>query len=451
MLSVINVFTLSDTQLQSDEKNNSFHRIDADVNSDVSDESDIESELNVSNMSDRSRRSMWNDTTILNSTLASKAPSIISTNRSFYRKPFTASTQSINSIRTIPNKNTSFGSVRDLRDNRLDLSLREQLNRSAFTMASPASNFVNRKQCLTPLSGNFSHTDYADTTIRCSSRNSNYEIPDDVESGITQLSISGLGEKQMTYGKQAGIFGSPEQIRDSLRYRKPIISPSRLSMNENHLSVNQSSWLAGGYWNNTSPQKKCMLQQNQLKCGQKVVAEVFPLMSRTSSHSSGFESMQNSTNNNSRENSLCDERDLEKTSLFDDSLPMNQSAISIVKPQPQRKFDRSSMNGVSSLSIDYNYKQRQSPRNFDFKSIQNKKLMPTFLVKSHSLDHHSHHPSSTSQMPLQFQNNADKFGINEQLAMNFDSFTKFNKDLPFQSFQRGSLIKLHDNATTDKN
>lgn len=122
-----------------------------------------------------------------------------------------------------------------------------------------------------------------------------YDVPEDFQSGITQLNISDSAK----YGclrPQASFdsFVAPPQSFASfevppLRYRShsSIIGPSRL---QNHPTENTTSWIAGGYWNaTTSPTKR-----TASAAATSFIAPNPHLTSRTSSQSSGFESRESS-------------------------------------------------------------------------------------------------------------------------------------------------------------
>lgn len=419
-LSFVNIASITRKEVQPDKINTSFHRLDSESNSDISD-SDVESELDTSLRSNSSAgTNHWNKTHILNSTIASSAASIASNASLIRQRPFTASTQSLCSLRAPPNKNTSFGSVREFK--RCNQMENDKFNQSAFVTSS--QNQLNRSQYIPS-------QNYADTeaTLRCMSRNSLYDVPDDFESGITQLSISGIGGRHVNYRKQTRIFGSSDRIRDSLQ--KSVLAPSRLNANEH--AHHQSSWLAGGYWNNTSPQKRCNSQMNRTE--QSVVTkafDVFPMISRTSSHSSGFESMRNSTN--SRENSLCDDNEADRTFLF-----CEPAEPVLLKPQPKRSTIHSTfspVNGINSLSI-------ETDQTALFRSIASS---PS--VQSQKSLHSLTLPTSNflRQTPVSFSNftNNSTIANHEQMK---SVGNLFSKEPVMPPFQRGSLIKL--NMTTD--
>lgn len=425
MLSIINFFKLPNKQIKLDaDKNSSFHRIDSEMNSDVSDESEIESEINLSlqsNLSSGSKRSIWNETKVLNSTIASRAPSVYSTN-SLRQRPFVVSSQSIASTKPASDMNSSFGSDNFYRPNQMNLT-RDRFNTSQRSfMTSP--NIYNRNQCQSTMSLHSLNKTYnkAEASLRSVSRNSFYDVPNDFESGITQLSISGMGNKN-----QLRTFASQDMFNNTMSHRKSIISPSRLSLNESHHSVNQSSWLAGGYWNSTSPQKKTNLHSNDIRSEQHAVPkDVFPMISRTSSKSSGFES---------RENSLCDDTEIDRTFLFCEPASLTQStemSNGLIKPLPQKPL--STFNGLDGS----NYQQ-------SIVSRPTSSLFTTGMEKNSMLSH------SFDQFSLRQPKLSSNYHNNSlhPVISNTKQFNRINTDLSMPSFQRGSLIKLQNQTTMD--
>lgn len=447
LLSLVNAFTVTKKGAKTDDANSSFHRLESESNSDVS-ESEAESELETSLRSTSStgsgRRFGWNKTQILNSTISSNSPSIISNGGALRQRPFTASTQSLSNFHSATNKiNTSFGSECNFkRTNPTDIPHSKFIaNQSAFEPPSQ-QNQLNRSQ----FRSQPQHQSDADTelTLRCMSRNSLYDIPDDFESGITQLSISGIGGGHRNYRKQTRIFGSSDRIRESLQ--KSVLAPARFNGQENmQLHANQSSWLAGGYWNNsTSPQKRSVSQMSQHhpepSLATRTSYDVFPMMSRTSSHSSGFESMRNSTTNNSRENSLCGEVDNDRTFLFCEPQQM------VVKPQPQKSTIASgfgAVNGMNALSID------NDPAAM-FRSIATPSASS---VQSHNFNLPGPMPTrktADSWIPFSQQSRTSLPSRSPSIASHeqLNSLNNaFSNDLPMRPYQRGSLIKL--NTTND--
>lgn len=423
-LSFVNTFTPLNKEVAPDAKDTSFHRLESESNSDASD-SEVESELldtslrsNASSIG--SNRSMWEKTHVLNSTIASSSASIAShVSLLSQQRKFASSTQSLCSLRMAKNKkDTSFGSVRGFNGgNHMDfIQYKFNPNQTAFVTSS--QNQLNRSHCIPSRSQNYPDPDIIS---RCASRNSLYDVPDDFESGITQLSISGIGGRPVNYRKQTRIFGSSDRIRDSLQ--KSILAPSRLSVNEH---TNQSSWLAGGFWNNsTSPQKRSASQishsHNERNNGVTEAFEVLPIMSRTSSHSSGFESMKNSTNN-SRENSLCDDNDLDRTFLFCEPASVARASPAVIKPQPNRIMMNQTLDSVNEM----NTLSTGMDQTAFFKSIASPQLNKSGFNATATAPVEKFNQSLP---PVQFSN--EKFG------------NPFSKDFLTRPYQRGSLLKLN--------
>lgn len=409
--------------LPEDNKNASYHRID-DSGSEISDVSDLATDLDISNYSNRSKRSVWDNSALLNSTIASsKAPSIASGLHSLHRSTHNISRRSINGFATQSRGSPSFESARSFHLDQEGSVFGERMNNSAF--ASTRDNF-SRRSCMNPLSTTCSHADYADSTIRCSSRASMYEVPNDFERSISQVSISG-DDKQSR--RRAHAFGSSDQLRVPMPQRKPLICPSRLSINENAVGVNQS-WVAGGYWNNTSPHKKSAFELNHSRM-EHFAMETPLQISRTSSRSSGFESMPNSTVNNSRENSLCGDLEMDKTYVMGDRL-----TNAAVAPRLRHFNNSNAMHGISSLSI-AGHSNRSSAASVCNSSFGSQRR----LLAS----------STNSLQDFQIPTiSASKAQINEQLAKNFDNFISFTNTMPMHSFQRGSLIKLNNCTNEEK-
>lgn len=167
-----------------------------------------------------------------------------------------------------------------------------------------------------------------------------YDVPDEFHSGLTQLNIrdtrypadnrSGLPHHVLlgsTVGvapqqQQQQLYGSFDQLARSTTTSRPpsIIGPARLrapsTIHESTSVVGSPSrtspsWLAGGYWSGQrSPQKRAgtattfrsatAASQAPIVVAAAVGVPQVPLMSRTSSQSSGFESR----DNDSRESSV---------------------------------------------------------------------------------------------------------------------------------------------------
>lgn len=137
-----------------------------------------------------------------------------------------------------------------------------------------------------------------DNIYRASSVNNFYDVPEDFQSGITQLNINdkyvaGLRPQTSFDSFVAPTQSSPFVPFDTsqsqpLRYRRShtsIIGPSRLQ----HSAEHTTSWIAGGYWNNgLSPTKRTAAATTP------IIAPSPPFVTRNSSQSSGFESRESS-------------------------------------------------------------------------------------------------------------------------------------------------------------
>lgn len=261
--------TTSTNNGETESKNSSFHRIYSECGSDVSDESDAESELNTSLQSNRSFRTIRSERPLLqssNSTLntsfVSQAPSMFSTSTYAVKRPHRTSMNNLlqaNCFASDSIRASHMDSSRDLYD---EQSVHSSLVGSTF------NQFGNRPESLTSVAGSenqFYAGDVATFADRCSSRFSLNDSPDEFQSGITQLSISGVAKNRKSYRNISGNQTSESTAPLKFRQRKTLLLPARLSYHESNqqddsMSAIQSSWLAGGYWNNTtSPKKK---QQN---------------------------------------------------------------------------------------------------------------------------------------------------------------------------------------------
>lgn len=439
ILSLVNFIILPKKQFESNSKQNtSFHRIDSEMLSDASDDSDVESELNTSlrsNVSSFGKRS-WNETKLHNSTLSSDSPSLYSHSLLPHRS-YAASTQSIASLKQPPAMNASFAQDRSFHGgSHMDLAYK-RVN-SPQTPFNQTEYFPER-QCSSRMSFpamNKTFTNGVDS-FRSPSQNSLYDIPNDFENGITRMNISGLGNKQFNMNKPSGhVFGSSDAFGDILRHRKSVLTPSRLSSNESLHSMNQSSsssWLAGGFWNSTSPQKKIAHHVNNFRAEHPAaVKEMHPIISRASSKSSGFES---------RENSLCDDTETDRTFIFSEPASMIQSAKTpngLIKPQPQKPIPQ--FNGTNG-----NWNQQAN-----ISSSQSEKSWSNYSMLPRSMSQFSLQPQSVQQSNSTFQNHIEHDPMkSDRFTLNFNQFNQGNKDLPIPKFQRGSLIKLHDKGTND--
>lgn len=400
----------------------------------------MESELNTSlrsNMSSFGKRS-WNETRLHNSTLSSESPSLYSHSLSS-RRPYAASTQSIASLKqhqppaAMNAMNTTFAPDRtfhggfatqmDVPTNRLNSS------QTSFNQ----SDMFPERHCSSRLSFHSMSKTFTNGVdpLRSPSCNSMYDIPNDFESGITRLNISGLGNKLYSMKKPAHVFGSSDAFGDALRHRQSVLTPSRLSLNDPHHSLNQSSsssWLAGGFWNSTSPQKKVSHHVNHFQADATRDMHM-PIISRASSKSSGFES---------RENSLCDDTEIDRTFIFPEPASLTQSAKAtngLIKPQPQKLA--AYPNGTHG-----NWNQRANNS-----ANQNERPWSNYSMLSRSMSQFSLQPQSPQQPNSPFQNHIDHDSMkSDRFSLNLN---QLNQNTPIPKFQRGSLIKLHDTGTNN--
>lgn len=413
------------------------------MNSDASDDSDVESDLNTSlrsNVSSCGKRS-WNETKLHNSTFSSDSPSLYS-HSLLSGRSYAASNQSIASLKQPPppSMNATFAPDRSFHsgNGHMDLPPHNRLNSSQTSFKQ--SEYFPDRQCSSRLSFqslNKTFTNGVDC-LRTPSRNSMYDIPNDFESGITRMSISGLGNKLGHVQKpSAHVFGSSDAFGDILRHRNTVLTPSRLSLNEPHYSMNQSassSWLAGGFWNSTSPQKKVSHHINHLRTDHHhhhaAAREMhMPIISRASSKSSGFES---------RENSLCDDTETDRTFIFPEPASLTQSARTpngLIKPQPQKpvaQFNETNGNWNQQANISSN---------------QSEKSWSNYSMLSRSMSQFSLQPQSPQPANSSFQHHIEHGSVkSDRFALNLN---QFNHDTPIPKFQRGSLIKLHDTGTNN--
>lgn len=130
--------------------------------------------------------------------------------------------------------------------------------------------------------------------------NSTFCIPDDCQTKLIDLNISGT--KHRTKNKTITCSSPTPSLISVNRDRSQLLTPARLNFNSHpslQAPVTQTSWVAGGFFvkNSMSPQKR-----------QEPLTDLHPILSRTSSQSSGFESRassaHNGNTNGSRESSI---------------------------------------------------------------------------------------------------------------------------------------------------
>lgn len=442
VLATANFIILPNKHQSGNKQNSSFHRIDSEVISDASDDSDVESELNTSlrsNLSSFSKRS-WDETKLHNSTLSSDSTSMYS-HSLLPQRSYAASTKSVASLKLAPALNKTFAGDRRFNSGGSQMGLAHKPHHSSQTSFNQSEYFPQR-QCLSRMSlhsMNKTFTNGVDS-VRSPSRNSMYEIPNDFESGLTRLNLNTMANKA-----PAHVFGSSDAyFGDMLRHRKTVLTPSRLIVNEPHHALNQSSsssWLAGGFWNSTSPQKKSPHHMNNFKTEHHhagAAKDLHPLMSRASSKSSGFES---------RENSLCDDTETpDRTFIFPEPAALTQHSAKtlngfVIKPQPHKP-------AAQPLGTHGNWNQ---PAHIS--SGQSEKSWSNCSMLSQSMSQFSLQPKSGAQQlnaPFQTHNQHDSLK-SDRFTLNLNQFDRFNNDSAIPKFQRGSLIKLHDVSTDDHN
>lgn len=263
----------------------------------MSDESDVESDLNISLRSNasytslRSRHSFRSNRSTLD--IPPRLQPSFSSSAKMVSRPtsaFSTCTQKNNSYSALNKSFNPHSSPNLMPEN----SLWESQAFDAMSAKRTINPYESMTRvCSSPLSNSFSNAKELDYGARCSSRNSINDIPDDFESGITRLSISGVSDSNFRHRFPMKRSMEPDSISLS-GHRKPhLLFPSRLSSNNDFprlVAAHKASWVAGGFWNNSSPQKR---QQPLQTMHMTKPADVYPIMSRTSSQSSGFESMKN--------------------------------------------------------------------------------------------------------------------------------------------------------------
>lgn len=393
--------------------NNSFHRI-YEADSDISDESDVESDLNISirsNASFKSNQSFPDFNPTMNTSFSSKVPSVRSMSIRSTKTPLRATMSVLNASKMRPHSRMSNADLtRDV------FEMAQPIYASAQSLNRPSSYFGSVNQLNTKSTSIFDN--------RCFSRLSVNDIPDDFESGITQLSINGLSAKRDFYHNQNGNTPSVS----SMQQRRLLLQPSRLDMDEDKLecgsiSAHQTSWIAGGYWNgSTSPTKR--QSSGHIPCTQQQFRrhanEIFPMMSRTSSQSSGFESMKNGPDNNAV---AIDHAHVHETVQNDNALPIFSGNASQMLNSYNKSIDNMPKNPFSSGFQN---------TNDNYLNTTNGNASTEFFPKQNTFD--------TSSLQMQLPNNnftRDSFTFG-------NNFSKFNNTKSF--FPRGNLFKIQKNG-----
>lgn len=294
--------------------NSSFHRIYPECNSDASDESDSETVLSSSVRSlrsscpspQRSESALYSSQDLNKSLDSTKSwsPSLMRTS------VCTPSVHSLND--SIADKqssvlNASFGGIskRNLfehHQNGMQVNVQH-----AEPLSSSQSMYIRQ------FNGNLA-SQKSMSMASLNRRAPFYDVPDEFQSGITGLNISDCRYKQAPTNSFVAL-STPESQH---RKHRNLICPSRLHniTTATNLPALQTSWVAGGYWNNnnTSPQKQTGRNNTAGVVPLSLqLPELYPKLSRTSSQSSGFESQASSMHDmgaamvdrDSRESSVC--------------------------------------------------------------------------------------------------------------------------------------------------
>lgn len=323
IVSLLNTKDIDGTkiELNLDDPNQSVRKICSHLNSDVTDESEDELDVSASCVSQKSFRQRNNNRS--NMPLSPKAMHNASLDST---RSFTSSLL-----------RDQMGSTMNLLNKSFDESF--MLNRSGNNMyGSQGSIFDDCQSSVSTfrpaalrsqesLYSRNAHPANATSAKRFTSMDNvasgENVFNNDFQIGINGLNISGqtIERPQPSYTSQHRhrlLASSPSQLRQ----RKQVISPSRFNFNTTvppQQPLTQASWVAGGYWNSTSPQKKCPPVPMQ------PTIDLMPIMSRTSSQSSGFESRASSVVNGGSgsgdsEGSICGDA-VEQQSVFSETMP----------------------------------------------------------------------------------------------------------------------------------
>lgn len=323
IVSLLNTKDIDGTKIEFnlDDPNQSVRKICSHLNSDVTDESEDELDVSASCVSQKSFRQRNNNRS--NMPLSPKAMHNASLDST---RSFTSSLL-----------RDQMGSTMNLLNKSFDESF--MLNRSGNNMyGSQGSIFDDCQSSVSTfrpaalrsqesLYSRNAHPANATSAKRFTSMDNvasgENVFNNDFQIGINGLNISGqtIERPQPSYTSQHRhrlLASSPSQLRQ----RKQVISPSRFNFNTTvppQQPLTQASWVAGGYWNSTSPQKKCPPVPMQ------PTIDLMPIMSRTSSQSSGFESRASSvvnggTGSGDSEGSICGDA-VEQQSVFSETMP----------------------------------------------------------------------------------------------------------------------------------
>lgn len=472
-----NAISKISTEPMADSANSSFHRLQSDMNSDVSDESDVETEINMSqqsvfsNRSVRSKKSSKLMHNSLNNSNNSISPSAFS---NFSSNGFTtSSTMSLNHLpqhelnRTYTKSNHGLWEVPHSSGMAENTFNSQQSCASGYTSVSRSQHEQRYRRSFpndTSQNGFMASTGLGDVTSphidtsfhsRCSSRNSCYDIPEDFQSGITQLSI-GSTRKQLQYVKKVNPSLFDLTMRDvpssfELRQRQRLVQPSKLNFTDNRtrLPGHQTSWVAGGYWNQSiSPQKRHVFNVEQPAFGPR--SKIIPMVSRTSSQSSGFESqngsLKNGHENHSNDSSISDE--IDRTSIYSETpyVP-NQSNRNhnwqyLKAPEIARSMSNMEMPVSEEISQPLLSTLSDSIHPLVQHQLSRNDGNGSHIVLNHMpRERHAYRESPVSFISQPVLNSSNRF-FNGPQSTGLKSFN-FNKiDKP--AFKKGSLLRLHN-------
>jgi hypothetical protein len=397
----------------------SFHRIYSDCDEDLSEHSD--EELSTSYESSFTPRNRKYQRSIINnsfSSIKSLSPSELTNG-------------------TLRNRWTNSASI-------LNHSFRNESQPSSYTHYSPPKENLFLQQRANDQSYFFPNKfDAAKKCTSMSSLNPSYRIADDCQTKLTGLNISGIN-----YANNRTITcSSPTPSIISVnRQRSHLLTPSRLNFNQdfnNHSSiatpVTQTSWVAGGFFvkNSMSPQKRPQPQTDDLH----------PILSRTSSQSSGFEShtssLHNIYGNGSRGSSIAGDADY--VSIFSEPKNFSDSVSQVghrKNTTPSFTFGSTTLQKPKAIFPDLNNTQ------------------PTFIgpisCPTDSLTNYSTFPwtncrDSSTPRPVYHQFGTHRGTIGGSYSGSMDSLNLFNKSSFHRSpvIRKGSLLKtLYDNRST---
>lgn len=382
-------------------KDNSFHRIYSDCDEDLSENSDGEATLYSDSYSSTPRSRKCDSMSILNNSFTSAK----SFGPAVQKEPWMSSANSLNQ------------------------SFRSEFQRAPCYQQSNQDLFKQRNNTDGPYY-------FPDKTIsvtnRCSSMlglNSSFRIPDDCQNKLTDLNISGISYRNNN--RMTCPSPTPSIISLS-RHRSQLLTPSRLNFN-GHATLTapatQTSWVAGGYFvhkNNMSPQK---LHQPTVP--------LHPVLSRTSSHSSGFESQASSAHNGhangSRESSIAGDvvSNFSEPTLFADSA----SQMGIDAANTNSMFNSRTALLQRPKPFFPLFNGNQSSAEFKPESLTNYSMLPWTSPTSPTVN------KNLSSMHLSSQPVYHQFGTHRQSFYNSDS-SLFSHRSP--SIRRGSLMKPFD-------